>query len=251
MAVSENQSPGYLLFVLVVSLVAILLLAASVLLPLEPEVAEVIDYADTAICVLFFLDFLVTLLRSRRPARYFITWGWLDLVSSIPMIPAFRVGRLVRIIRIVRVLRAARSVRILSRLVLERRAQSAIMAAVLVSLLLLLFASIAILQFEHGPDANIRGPQDALWWSVVTLTTVGSGDRYPVTPEGRTLAVFLMVAGVGLLGALSGFVASWFLSPGEKERETEIAALRREVRELSDLMKGTAEDPVAEYRDSS
>lgn len=235
---NENQSTGYLLFVLLVSVLGLLLLAATVLLKVDPAVATIIEYADTAVCVLFFLDFLVTLIRTRNRKRYLITWGWLDLISSVPMLPALRVGRIVRIVRVVRVLRGIRSLRVLASFVLERRAQSAIMAAAFMSILLLLFGSIAILQFEHGPGANINGPQDALWWSVVTLTTVGYGDRYPVTTEGRFVAAFLMVAGMGLFGALSGFVAAWFLSPGEKEQENEVAALRREIRELREVLKG-------------
>lgn len=108
---------------------------------------------------LFFLDFLVGLARSKNKWRHLITWGWLDLVSSIPMIQAFRFGRLARVVRIVRVLRGVRSVRVISQFFLERRAQSAVVAAVLVSMLLLVFGSIAILIFEDGPDSNIRGPK--------------------------------------------------------------------------------------------
>ena len=63
------------------------------------------------------------------------------------------------------------------------------------------------------PEANIKGPEDAVWWAFVTMTTVGYGDRFPVTTEGRLAGALLMVAGVGLFGTFSGFIASWFLAP--------------------------------------
>ena len=102
----------------------------------------------------------------------------------------------------------------------------------LVSFLLVVFSSIAILQFETTADANIKTANDALWWAFVTITTVGYGDRYPVTPEGRIVAAVLMTAGVGLFGTFSGFVASWFLAPKTKLEESETRQLSEEIRAL-------------------
>jgi len=236
-AIPDQNHPSYLLFVLLTSLVGLALLAVSAFVKLEPAVAELVGYADTAVCILFFVDFALTFFRTRRKVHYMLTWGWLDLLSSVPMVPVFRVGRLARIVRVLRVFRAVRSVRVLTLAVLQRRAQSTILAAGFLSILLALFGSIAILQFEQGPEANIHGAQDALWWSVVTLTTVGYGDRYPVTPEGRLIAMVLMMAGVGLFGTLSGFVAAWFLSPTDSKKEDELGELRKELREIRGLLE--------------
>jgi voltage-gated potassium channel len=93
---------------------------------------------------------------------------------------------------------------------------------------LLALASISILHFEHDlPAANIHTPDDALWWSLSTITTVGYGDRYPVSAEGRAVGALLMIAGVGLFATLSGVIAAWFLSP-RTDREEELERLSRE-----------------------
>ena len=71
-----------------------------------------------------------------------------------------------------------------------------------------------------------------MWWAVTTMTTVGYGDRFPVTTEGRLVGVFLMIAGIGVFGSFSGLVASWFLSPRRQEVDAEIAELKAMLAEI-------------------
>ncbi len=232
---ATRQDGPYLVFMLALSLLALGLLGAGTFLPLDPDEARLVGYADNAVCVLFLLDFFVTLARAESRWKYFVTWGWLDLLSSIPAVDALRVGRMARVLRILRVLRGVRSAKVLAEVLLKRRAEGAFLAVSLVSILLVFTGSVAILHFETAPESNIKGPEDALWWTVVTLTTVGYGDRFPVTSEGRVLAALLMTAGVGLFGTLSGFVASWFLKPPAAEAggpASETEALRAEVERL-------------------
>jgi voltage-gated potassium channel len=225
-------NPAYSLFILIVSTGALLLLGVSALQRLDPATRTILEVADLVLCVIFLIDFVVSLVRAPRRLRYLYTWGWLDLLSSIPAVGVLRLGRLARVLRLLRLLRNVRSARILAQFILERRAQSALLAGLLLAVLLFVAGSIAILHVETRPDANIRGPGDALWWTLVTLTTVGYGDRYPVTAEGRAIAGLLMLCGIGLIGTLTGFIASWFLAPSEREQDNELAEMRREMREL-------------------
>jgi voltage-gated potassium channel len=132
-----------------------------------------------------------------------------------------------------------RAAKVLSEFILYRRAQSAFLTALLVSLLLIVLAASAILQFETSSEANIRTPEDAVWWAVVTITTVGYGDKYPLSTEGRLMAALLMTAGVGLFGTFSGFVAAWFLAApaaqAEVAQEKETAAIDRLERKIDSL----------------
>lgn len=71
-----------------------------------------------------------------------------------------------------------------------------------------------------------------MWWAVTTMTTVGDGDTYPTTGEGRLVAVFLMLAGIGVFGSFSGLVAWWFLSPERAEAESEAAGLKAMIADI-------------------
>lgn len=78
--------------------------------------------------------------------------------------------------------------------------------------LLVVCGALAITDAERGASgANIVGLTDGLWWAFVTITTVGYGDMSPVTTTGRLVAACLMVGGIGLLGTVSGMLASWMV----------------------------------------
>jgi voltage-gated potassium channel len=237
-------SAGYQFFMLVLCIFALAGLLIRTAVRFEPATAEILDYADHAVCALFFLDFLYSLVRAPNRWRYLATWGWLDLLSSIPMISAARWGRAARVVRIVRIFRGLRATRILAGAILRRRAESAFLAAALVALLLIVFCSIAILNFETAQDSNIKTAEDAIWWAFATVTTVGYGDRFPVTPEGRFVATILMCSGVGLFGTFSGFLAAWFIGPTqslESKISDELRVLQEEVAKLREVV--TARSP--------
>jgi voltage-gated potassium channel len=215
---------------------------------LDPRISQILDYADLAVCAVFLVDFALSLWRAPDRRRYFLTWGWLDLLSSLPALDAARWGRAARILRVLRVLRGLRATRLLAGALLRQRAESAFLAASLAALLLVVFCSVAVLLLETHPDSNIRTAEDAVWWAFTTVTTVGYGDRYPVTTEGRLIAIVLMCAGVGLFGTFSGFLAAWLVG-GEASRTSEMEALRIEIAALRERLGagggpgGTASPP--------
>jgi voltage-gated potassium channel len=169
----------------------------------------------------FITDFIIRF--SKAPSkRSFLKWGWIDLVSSIPTFDVLRAGRFIRLIRLLRILRAVRSTKLLVTHIFRNRTRGTFAAVTSLSILLVIFSSIAILNVETDPSSNIKTAEDALWWAFVTITTVGYGDRYPVTTEGRIIAAILMVAGVGLFGTFTGFVASWFMQDNKRNAGNQI-----------------------------
>ena len=233
----KRTSPRYQLFMLVLCVFALAVLMLEVVFRGDREIVRVLDYADTAVCFIFLGDFAHSLLRAPRKLRYFATWGWLDLLSSIPTLEIARWGRVARIARLARVLRALRASRILGKMLVHERGQSAALAAALLAIFLIVASSAAILRFEDLPDSNIRTADDAVWWAFATITTVGYGDRYPVSGEGRFIAALLMTAGVGLFSAFSAALAAWFLAPEDESTDAEIAALTAQVAELRKVIE--------------
>ena len=236
-AIRQTESAPYQVFMLALCIYVLAALGVEAVLQPDDQTRRLLTYADTALCAVFLADFAWSLYRAENRVRYFLTWGWVDLLSSIPTFDLARWGRAARAARLIRLLRGVRATRTLLSVAIERRAQSALVAAALVSLLLVLGARISILQVETAPESNIKSAEDALWWAITTITTVGYGDRYPTTIEGRVVGGGLMVAGVGLFGMLSGFLASWFVKPDVQHEETELVALRSEVARLSGLVE--------------
>lgn len=238
---SSDEPPvgPYHLFMFAVGIYALLALAAQTVFSLSAETRQILDWVDNAVCALFFADFMLNLL-SAPSWRSYLKWGWLDLIASIPSIGILRVGRIARIIRILRAFRSIRSARYVAAYLIRCRGDGAFFGVSMLSLLLVLFASVSILQFERdAPGANILQPQDAVWWAFTTITTVGYGDKFPVTVEGRMVAGTLMIAGVGLFGTFTGLVASWIISPShkDKEQDTELVRLRIELIRMRDRME--------------
>jgi voltage-gated potassium channel len=214
----------YDLFSLALSIVALSVLGMLASGSLSAESRALLQQADLALCGFFFADFVRNLVRADDRWRYLYTWGWLDLAASIPAVDALRLGRVGRLVRILRVFRVVKASRLLLIALQSHRRESAAWAAMLIAILVVFGGSIAILELEAPRGGNITNAEDALWWAIVTITTVGYGDFYPITTEGRLVAVCLMVVGVGLFGTLSGMAASWFTEAVAAERATQASS---------------------------
>lgn len=206
----QEKLPLFQLVIIVLSIYVLGSLVASTLFHLPTEIEKLLSYIDNGICVIFLFDFFYRFARAKNKLQ-FMKWGWIDLISSIPTFEYFRPGRALRLVRLLRILRAFRSTKVLLHHVFRRKTHGALTTAFIIAILMLLFSSIAILQVEKAANSNISSAEDALWWAYVTITTVGYGDKFPVTTEGRVIAMMLMTVGVGLFGTFTGFVASWFV----------------------------------------
>lgn len=229
------------ILVLLLSIYVIAALLVHLTVKLPQNVLELMGYLDWTVCAVFFIDFVIRFRKAESKVD-FMRWGWIDLLSCIPA-DIFTLGRAVRIVQIVRILRAFRSARVIMAYLHQNRARSLASTTVLMALVLLLFSMIAILVAEQDPDSNIKTPMDALWWGVTTMTTVGYGDRYPVTIEGRFVAMILMITGVGLFGVLTGLFARFFVEPELKREDTNIQELTEEIRRLRERLDSLDELP--------
>jgi voltage-gated potassium channel len=155
----------------------------------------------------FAVDFIIRLWLADDRRVYAVT-HWYDLVLiGVPMLRPLRLLRLLALVRII-----------------DRSASNtlAVRALVYVSgsaIAAVLLGALAVLDAERdAPGANITSFGDAVWWACTTVTTIGYGDRYPVSVEGRAVAVVLMVVGIGVVGAVTGAVATAMFARAEQER---------------------------------
>jgi voltage-gated potassium channel Kch len=234
-----QRSNAYNIFILVLTVMSLAIMVL-LLLPLAPAELQLLAIYDNLVCVVFLIDFALNLRRAPSKQAYFFRHGgWLDLVGSIPSFglfrfgPLLRIARLGRLARITKLLRGDGKKRLLAD-VLANRGQYAAFITMLSAFIVLVVASLLVLQFEaYDEAANIRNGGDALWWAMVTITTVGYGDKFPVTSLGRLTGVSVMFAGVGIIGALASILAS-MLVPQPKE-------------EPAAAVTGTGEAPATDH----
>jgi hypothetical protein len=209
---NELKNTTYELFIAALSILSIANLALIYVIN-DPVAAETALIVDGLISTIFLADFVGRLLTAESKIDYVVRqFGWADLLACLPYPPC----KALRLFRIVRALRMMRRFGIQSIIteVLTNRALATLLALLFLVLLVLEFGAMAMVSVEaDAPGSNIKTASDAIWYTYVTITTIGYGDRYPVTSTGRIIGVVIMTAGVGLFGTLSAFLAKSFLAP--------------------------------------
>ena len=224
--------------VFVVALGALLLVLLETFLVLSAPTLAVFQWIDNAACGVFFIDVLVRWRRTGWSAEFW-RWGWVDLLAAIPFDAAFRTLQIIRVYRILRILRVLYK---LQELTTGTTLNERLLALPGVAVVMIIFSTALMVEAErHAPGATIKSGGDALWWALTTVTTVGYGDTYPVTTEGRIIAAGLMLVGIALFGSISAIVTSKLILPKEtkdhEELRREVRALHGEIRDLRDELK--------------
>jgi len=217
--------------------------AVPILWPsLPPDWRTVCAAANATIWVLFAVDYVVRLHLSSDRLR-FLRSHLFDL--AVLVLPVLRPLRILRLVTALLLLNRRTEQWTRGRLSLYVGAST---------VLLVLVAGLAVLDAERGhTDSNIDTYPQALWWGVVTITTVGYGDHYPATTAGRFVAIGLMIGGIGLIGFVTGSLASWIVErvtatdrpAGATKADidavlAELGALREEVA----VLRGVASPPT-------
>ncbi len=190
------------IIIMLLSIFSIFLLSLLFFIPSDSEVYRLITYFDFILCLIFLLDFLSQLKNAKNKWRYFYTVGWLDLLSSIPMVSEFRFIRIFRVFRIIRIIK---SINILVTFVRDNKTASFYGFIVFVVFTTLVLSTSAVLYFEKDVG-NITTADEALWWSFITITTVGYGDYFPVTTIGKLFTSVLIVCGIASFGTAISYI---------------------------------------------
>jgi len=169
--------------------------------------------------------------------------SWFDLIIILLSPPflvpdAMQGARAIRVLRLLRFVRAAAVAAIGLREAAQGLRHKSFHYVALATVVVIGLGAIGIFAVERGQNNNIQSIGDALWWAVVTTTTVGYGDVSPVTGEGRLIAVGLMVVGIGFIGVFTATVTSFFLTPDRASEPTSVEErLARIEGKLDELMR--------------
>ena len=214
----RKMNLGYEIFVGVLSILSILNIFLGYLAK-DPDLSGILDIMNGLFSIIFLGDFFFRILTAPSKSQYFFRdFGWADLFASLPL-PQFKILRVFRLFRVYRLMTKIGPKVIVNTLVKDR-AGSALYVLLLMGILVLEFGALAVLKWEKvNPDANIKTASDAVWYVMVTISTVGYGDRYPTTDAGRIMGALVIIIGVGIFGTFTGFLANFFLSPAKKEEE--------------------------------
>jgi hypothetical protein len=224
---SELKSTGYEIFIGILSILSIVNIFLLYIIR-DPSLNDVIEVMNAIFSGVFLIDFTYRIVTApSRSAYFFRHFGWADLLASLPF-PQFKILRIFRLVRVYRLLRKV-GIRAVGRTLVKDRAGSALYVLLLLGVLVLQFGSLLVLRVEqNAPGANITTASDSLWYTIVTISTVGYGDQYPVTQVGRIIGSIIIVVGVGIFGTFTGYLATVFLGSGKDEPEEVTAAVASE-----------------------
>jgi voltage-gated potassium channel len=214
----RKMNLGYEIFVGVLSILSIVNIFLGYFYQ-DADMKGILDIMNGLFSIIFLGDFAYRMLTVPSKSQYFFRdFGWADLFASLPL-PQFKILRVFRLFRVYRLMTKIGPKVIVNTLVKDR-AGSALYVLLLMGILVLEFGALAVLKWEKvNPDANIKTASDAVWYVMVTISTVGYGDRYPTTDMGRIMGALVIIIGVGIFGTFTGFLANFFLSPAKKEEE--------------------------------
>jgi voltage-gated potassium channel len=218
-----------LLWAIVASVVAVVLESLPAMRAAYGPTLRVVEWAFT---VTFTIEYLLRLLTARRPRRYALSFfGIVDLLAFLPAYLALLLGtgpflvvlRALRLLRVFRVLKLTRylgEATVLGQALLASRAKIIVFLASVLTVVLIVGALMYVIE---GPEHGFDSIPIAMYWGIVTLTTVGYGDISPVTPLGRLVAALLMILGYGVIAVPTGIVTTEMVRATDARRSQERA----------------------------
>jgi voltage-gated potassium channel len=209
---------------LVITILWLPVLIVPLITPVHGALAESLRAIDYTVWALFAFEYLVKLSLAPDRVHYFKTHV-LDLI--IVIVPFFRPLRLLRLLRVFVVF--AEVVRRAKSIFTHNGFHFVVLTA---AALVFVCAGLVTVAEHNAKGANIHDFGQGLWWAIVTVTTVGYGDRYPITPFGQGVAVFLMLVGIGLIGALTATIASYFVQVSTSERDERLERIEALLTQL-------------------
>ena len=229
---TQDRPTGWNIFILYILTFSLLPLFLLSFYTFSESTQTILLAVDTIICALLFTDFCIRFVRSPSKLAY-MRWGWIDLLSCIPffLLPYVEWSRWIRIFRLITIIRRIGSFGRIIEHLFHNPLAGTMYTTLMLGILVIVLGAELFYEAEIGIEGSlIHSFADALWWTITTLTTVGYGDIYPVSPLGRGVAATLMLFGIALYGSVTTMIAQ-LLARGIKKssEEMERSSLTKEL----------------------
>jgi len=211
-------------FVSLLIIVSVVSYSLTTLPNLDPKTTKFLHWLEVGIIVLFTIEYIFRVIAAASKTRFVLSFnGLVDLLVILPFylsmaanLQALRLLRLIRLIKLMKLVRYSNAVNNLVSAIRATKDELAIF--LLASLIVIYLAAFGIFHFENPVQPDVyRSIFDCLWWAVITLTTVGYGDLYPITVGGRVFTFLILMVGVGLVAVPTGLISSSLTSIKEKK----------------------------------
>lgn len=228
----------YEVFITVLTIIAVVMVALEYFMQETSYLISVFNMIDTGILMIFALDYFTRLILSEDKFKFFKS-NMIDLISIIPFNSAFQTARLLRFTKLFKLVKLLRVFVLLAKF--KNKMDKFLKTnnfhyVIWITILTVIVGALGFSLIEN------KSFSDGLWWSFVTVTTVGYGDMSPVTGAGRVLASILMLIGIGFIGMLTGTIATFFINDKVSDRSLKGNTIEGIKNSLNDFDNLSIED---------
>ncbi|MDX1773812.1 ion transporter [Oceanihabitans sediminis] len=224
----SKASKFFAIFIQVLILISIVTFTLETTPNLEPRTYTIINIIEVFCVLVFTLEYLLRIYVTERKLKFiFSFYGIIDLLAILPFylsfcfdLRALRALRFLRLFRVFKLVRYNRALNHFSRAIKSSREE--IFLFLFITLILIYFSAVGIYYFENeAQPEHFASILDSLWWAIITLTTVGYGDVYPITAGGKIFTFFILLIGLGIVAIPTGIISSALtksVDPHEEEK---------------------------------
>lgn len=226
--INDNTLSRYFaFFIQALILVSIVTFSVETIPNLKPQTKTILYIIEVFSVSVFTLEYLLRIyVADSKPKFVFSFFGIIDFLAILPFYLSFgidlrslRALRFLRLFRILKLVRYNRAMNHFTRAI--KSAKEEILLFVFITLILIYFSAVGIYYFENeAQPENFTSIFDSLWWAIITLTTVGYGDVYPITVGGKVFTFFILMIGLGIVAIPTGIISS-ALTKSVDKKETE------------------------------
>lgn len=214
------------IFIQILILVSVVTFSVETIPTLKPETRAMLRTIEVVSVIIFSIEYVLRIYMSEKPLKFvFSFFGIIDFLAILPFylaigvdLRSLRALRFLRLFRILKLVRYNKALNQFSRAI--KSAKEQIFLFILITLILIYFSAVGIYYFENeAQPEHFSSIFDSLWWAIITLTTVGYGDVYPITVGGKVFTFFILMIGLGIVAIPTGIISSALTTSVDKNEE--------------------------------